>query len=84
MKTVILGLLLTSGFAFAQNSQATTNVDKDTLDQQRHFAWYTRDALESQSPRIHLAKRHHKNTVRSGDQLEISKSTITAFIPYGK
>jgi len=84
MKKVIFGLLLTGAIGFAKG-HSNAKVDQDALDQQRHMAWYTKDALRTQSPRIHLAKTgRHEKAIQNGDQLEVNKTTISAFVPYGK
>ena len=77
MKKVILGLLLTSAFAFAESYTVTRT---ETPQQDHHLAWYTKEALATQSPRIHLGKVKHHEVVRTGDQININKTTITAFV----
>jgi hypothetical protein len=77
MKKVIIGLLLTSAFAFAETYTTTTT---QTPEQARHMAWYTKEALATQSPRIHLGKMKHHEVLRTGDQININKTTITAFV----
>jgi hypothetical protein len=81
MKKVILGLLLTSAFAFATTYTTTRT---DTPEQEHHMAWYTKEALATQSPRIHLGKMKHHEVVRSGDQINVNKTTITAFVSSNK
>jgi len=77
MKKVIVGLLLTSAFAFAETYTTTRT---DTPEQEHHMAWYTKEALVTQSPRIHLGKVKHHEVVRTGDQINVNKTTITAFV----
>ena len=59
------------------------------------LSYYERIALETSSPRVHLAKTHHKNKkVQSEDEMqnvskegyrvEKDKTTIVAFVPVGK
>lgn len=81
MKKVIIGLLLTSAFAFAKDYRATRT---DTPEQVQSMAWYTREALATQSPRIHLGKVRHHAVQRSGDQINVNKTTIVAFTPSNK
>ena len=76
MKKVILGLLLTSAFAFGETYNTTRTV---TPEQEHHMAWYTKEALVTQSPRIHLGKVRHHEVQRTGDQVNINKTTIVAF-----
>ena len=56
---------------------------------------YERVALETSSPRVHLAKTHHKskkvqsegemqNSAKEGYRVEKNKTTIVAFVPVGK
>jgi len=80
MKKVIVGLLLTSAFAFAETYSTTT----ETPQQARNMAWYTKEALATQSPRIHLGKVKHHEVVRTGDQINVNKTTITAFVSSSK
>lgn len=77
MKKVILGLLLTSAFAFAETYSTTRT---DTPEQVHRMAWYTKEALATQSPRIHLGKVKRHEVVRAGDQINVNKTTITAFV----
>ncbi|HLG96164.1 MAG TPA: hypothetical protein VKX49_07620 [Bryobacteraceae bacterium] len=87
MKKIAIGLLLTSGFLFAHGRRdATTTTDQDnyTLRKETHMAWYTRSALHTQSPPIHLAKVRNHEVMKPGDQLQINKTTITAFVHSNK
>ena len=77
MKKVIIGLLLTSAFAFAKNYSETR---VDNPEQVHKMAWYTKEALATQSPRIHLGKIRHNEVVRQGDQIDVNKTTIVAFV----
>ncbi len=77
MKKVMLGLLLTGTFAFATTYTTTRT---DTPEQEHHMAWYTKSALATQSPSIHLGKVKHHEVVRTGDQINVNKTTITAFV----
>jgi hypothetical protein len=77
MKKVIIGLLLTSAFACAETYSTTRT---DTPEQEHHMAWYTKEALVTQSPRIHLGKVKHREVVRTGDQIDVNKTTIVAFV----
>jgi hypothetical protein len=81
MKKIVAGLLLTGAFAFA----ATRTPGEILTPQQEHrLAQYTKDALRTQSPRIHLAKVKNNEVVRPGDQIVRNKTTYTVVIPYGK
>jgi len=81
MKKVIVGLLLTTAFAFAKGYSTTRT---DTPEQEHHMSWYTREALATQSPRIHLGKVKHHEVLRTGDQINVNKTTITAFVSSNK
>lgn len=77
MKKVIVGLLLTSAFAVAETYTTTRT---ETPKQEHNMPWYTKEALATQSPRIHLGKVKHHEVVRTGDQINVNKTTITAFV----
>lgn len=86
MKKIVVGLLLTGGFLFAhgRKDRNTTTDDSYTLRKETHMAWYTRSALHTQSPPLKLAKVRNHEIVKPGDQLQINKTTITAFVPSNK
>ena len=71
MKRLILGTLVGTGLLLAQ---------------QHNWSWYQREALSSQSPRIHTKAKYHKHQeyVRSADRITVDKTTINAYVPYGK
>ncbi|HYL35638.1 MAG TPA: hypothetical protein VEV17_06985 [Bryobacteraceae bacterium] len=71
MKTLILASLLT-GLSGTLLYAAETN--------RPHLNSFQREALATQSPRVHV--RMHKG--RAPDRIEKSKTTINAYIPYGK
>lgn len=77
MKKVIVGLLLTTAFAFAKGYNTTRT---DTPEQEHRMSLYTKEALVTQSPRIHLGKMKHHEVLRTGDQINVNKTTITAFV----
>ena len=68
MKNVILGTLLASGLLLAQN----------------HVSSFDREALKTQSPRVHTSAKHHKKKMRSEDRVTADKKTINAYVPNGK
>ena len=83
MKKIVAGLLLTGGFLFAhgpKDRNTTTTDDSYTLRKETRMAWYTRSALHTQSPPLKLAKVRNHEIVKPGDQLQINKTTITAFV----
>ena len=43
-----------------------------------------RIGLATQSPRVHVAKRHKHEKARREDRVVADKHTVNAFIPYGK
>ncbi len=46
---------------------------------------YDRMALQTSSPRVHLAKKHDNGeNVKNYDRVQADKTTITAFVPVGK
>ena len=51
-----------------------------------HISGNERMALETSSPRVHLASSRHHKTSKSGrvDRVESDKTTIEAFVPVGK
>ena len=76
MKKVVIGLLLLSGFAMAQ--------DVEGVKPRKHMAWWTKVALNTQSPRIKLSKLDNYQSPKEGYRIVSSKDTINAYIPYGK
>jgi len=81
MKKVLLGSLLASGLLFGgKHNDATTRVSTD----ETRVSSNERIALESQSPRVHPARKHKHQTARRMDQVVSDKQTVNAFIPYGK
>ena len=83
-KNLIVGSLLATGFLWAHESK----VKVDSL------SYFERQALESQSPRVHTKgmEKHKKydsegvakEQTRSGYRTVSTKSTVNAFIPDGK
>jgi hypothetical protein len=78
MKKAVIGLLLMTGFAVA-----ATN-DEGAGRAQKHMAWWTKLALNTQSPRIKLSKLDNYQSPKEGYRVVMSKDTINAYIPYGK
>jgi hypothetical protein len=72
MKRTIFLSLLAGGMLFAASPKKLSGNE--------------RVALESSSPRVHLATKHHPEGDKSGrtDRVQIGKSTIVAFVPVGK
>lgn len=81
MKKVIVGLLLTGTFAFAATYTTTRT---ETPEQEQHMAWYTKEVLVTQSPRIRLGKVRHHEVLRAGDRINVNKTTITTFVSSNK
>ena len=77
MKKIVIGLLLVSGFAMAKDVEGTVRP-------QKHMAWWTRLALNTQSPRVKLSKLDNYQAPKDGYRIVSSKDTINAYIPYGK
>jgi len=90
MKKAILGSLLAGGLLFAHD---TGKVEYNKLSS------FERDALESQSPRVHAYKIYKQKRERSrAEEQQVStddrqftrdytvsdKHTVNAFVPYGK
>jgi outer membrane murein-binding lipoprotein Lpp len=77
MKEVLFGSLLVTGLLFAQDQAKVNKVSGNE-----------RQALASQSPRVHVAKRHrhHKNgnTNAKTDRVVTDKKTVNAYVPEGK
>src|ERR1700733_8741424 len=98
MNKIFIGLLLSGGFAIAQDPAAPQNqapaqdlvAAQDQVPAQaespnpQRMAWWTREALATQSPRIHLEKIRNDRVVREGDRIVSDKTTINAFVPWGK
>ena len=74
MKKVLLGSLLVTGFLFAKHS-----------DNSMRISSYEKEALNTQSPRVHTKARHsEKSNARTADRITKDKHTINAYVPYGK
>ena len=43
-----------------------------------------RIALETSSPRVHVAKKNHENKKARMDRVVSDKTTVNAFVPVGK
>ena len=69
MRLILLTCLLTAGLAFGAKRSANQNL-----------SGYEREALRTQSPRVHLSA--HKG--RMPDRVVKDKHTINAFVPVGK
>jgi len=72
MKKLVLVALATSGILLCQSNQTTTKL-----------SGFEREALETQSPRVHPPSKHKSNKHRT-DRVVADKHTVNAFIPYGK
>lgn len=84
MKRVLLFSLMASGLVFGADRAASN---------ENHLSQGDRVALKTSSPRVHIGHRHHKDImmrnedgtlVRTGDRVTTDKTTINAFVPYGK
>ena len=71
MKKLVLVALATSGILLCQSNQTTK------------LSGFEREALETQSPRVHPPSKHKSNKHRT-DRVVADKHTVNAFIPYGK
>ena len=74
MNKIVIALLLTAGFAFAAEREGTAP---------KMHGW-TKVALNTQSPRVKLAKSDHYRAPKEGYRITEDKTTINAYIPYGK
>ena len=72
MKT-LLGLLCMAGFLLAAEQPASSP----------HVSYFTRVALRTQSPSVPTSGRNHRNR-HPNYRVTETKSTIVAYIPYGK
>lgn len=70
MKKLVLVALAASGILLCQTNQTK-------------LSGFEREALETQSPRVHPPSKHKVNKHRT-DRVVADKHTINAFIPYGK
>lgn len=76
MKNVLLFSLMAGGLAFG--AHRTTPSDNNLSERERV-------ALKTSSPRVHLGHTRHKDkTARTGDRVTTDKTTVNAFVPYGK
>lgn len=73
MKYLALCSLFAGGLCFAANHPQ--KMDKNGNPK---LSWDERIALETESPRVHLGKHHQ------AAKIEKNKTTIVAFVPYGK
>jgi len=71
MKKLVLVALATGGILLCQTNQTTK------------ISGFEREALETQSPRVHPPSKHKSNQHRT-DRVVADKQTINAFIPFGK
>jgi hypothetical protein len=70
MRLILLTCLLTTGLLFAAKHSTIAN---------QNLSGFERQALRTQSPRVHLSM--HK---RMPDRVVKDKHTINAFVPVGK
>jgi hypothetical protein len=77
MKRFAIGLLLVSGIAMAADVEGV-------VKPQKHMSWWTKLALNTQSPRVKLSKLDNYQSPKEGYRIVSSKTTINAYIPYGK
>ena len=79
MKKVVIGLLLASGFMMA-----ASKYPDDAVRPQHHMAWWTKQALNTQSPRVKLSRADNYQAPKEGYRIVTSKDTINAYVPVGK
>lgn len=70
MRKLFVGSLVAGGLLFAADQP------------QNRMSSLTREALETQSPRVHL--KMHKHKTLPPDRVVSDKTTINTYIPYGK
>jgi hypothetical protein len=77
MKKILFGLLLTGGFLMAEQpappAETTTN---------SHLNYWERIGLATQSP--HVVTRGKENRTKEGYRIVKNKTTVVAYIPWGK
>ena len=74
MTKAIVGTLLLSGLMFAAKHHKTEGT--------KPLSGYQMEALETQSPRVHVPGIRHKK--HATDRVSTDKHTINAFVPVGK
>lgn len=80
MKKLILIALATSGILLCHTKQSS-QMDEQT--DQPKLSGFEREALETQSPRVHPQSKNKTNKHRT-DRITADKQTINAYIPVGK
>lgn len=73
MKLAILFSCLACGLLFGSNK-----------NDPQHLSGRERIALETSSPRVHIAGRRHKHMKAREDRVVSDKNTVNAFVPVGK
>ena len=99
MNKIVIGLLLVSGFAIAQDQvsapaltpaqfqasqEAQPSQEAQGSENLQRMSLWTKIALNTQSPRIHTAKIKNDQVVREGDRIVSDKTTINAYVPWGR
>jgi len=101
MNRIVIGLLLVSGFAIAQDQvsapaqdqvsaptqapdQASAPDQAQAAEIQNHMSLWTKLALSTQTPPIHTQKIKDDRVIRQGDRIVEDKTTINAYVPWGK
>ncbi len=97
MKRVLIGSLLAGGYLcggllFGQDVTSTRVSDEVAPQVSEEAVPMTtpklsedaRIGLATQSPRVHVAKKHKHEKARREDRVVADKHTVNAFIPYGK
>jgi hypothetical protein len=93
MKKALFGFLLMGGFLMAETpavqpaDQAADQVAEQPAEQtvqpqNSHIGYFERIGLASQSPRV--ITRGKENRTKEGYRIVANKSTVVAYIPYGK
>ena len=76
MRTALfLSFVTASGLLFANDMNSKMDTQK--------ISGRERIALETSSPRVHVARKNHENKGRT-DRVVSDKTTVNAFVPVGK
>lgn len=75
MRYAILLSFVATGLMFGHS--------RDTRDTQK-ISGNERIALETSSPRVHVARKNHENKNGRTDRVVTDKTTVNAFVPVGK
>ena len=75
---ILLSLVAASGLLFAND------MNTQKMDSHQKISGRERIALETSSPRVHVAKKNHESKSGRMDRVVSDKTTVNAFVPVGK